>query len=96
MQQAGEDELARIWTKVEKIRSKQAAKPKPRNSPLPQHTPPVAVQEAAMVVLNELMKREEHVAWEAAQNAFDREGGMVDVSDVVIAALHALTEQEGE
>jgi hypothetical protein len=31
----GETELARIWTKVEKIRAKQAAKPK--HSPLPQH-----------------------------------------------------------
>jgi len=27
MEQAGEDELARIWTKVDKIREKQAAKP---------------------------------------------------------------------
>jgi hypothetical protein len=27
MNKAGEDELARIWTKVEKIRAKQAAKP---------------------------------------------------------------------
>jgi NTP pyrophosphatase (non-canonical NTP hydrolase) len=34
MHQCGETELARIWTKVEKIRAKQAAKPK--NSPLPQ------------------------------------------------------------
>ena len=33
MHQAGEDELARIWTKVDVIRQKQAAKP--RNSPLP-------------------------------------------------------------
>lgn len=33
MHQAGETELARIWTKVEKIRAKQAAKPK--HSPLP-------------------------------------------------------------
>lgn len=31
----GETELARIWTKVEAIRAKQAAKPK--HSPLPQH-----------------------------------------------------------
>ena len=31
---AGETELARIWTKVEAIRAKQAAKPK--HSPLPQ------------------------------------------------------------
>jgi hypothetical protein len=35
MHAAGETELARIWTKVEKIRAKQAAKPK--HSPLPQH-----------------------------------------------------------
>jgi hypothetical protein len=37
MQDAGETELARIWTKVEKIRAKQAAKPK--HSPLPEHAP---------------------------------------------------------
>ncbi|ULR87443.1 hypothetical protein [Comamonas sp. B21-038] len=34
MHQAGETELARVWTKVEAIRAKQAAKPK--HSPLPQ------------------------------------------------------------
>jgi hypothetical protein len=33
MDAAGETELARIWTKVEQIRAKQAAKPK--HSPLP-------------------------------------------------------------
>lgn len=33
MHEAGETELARIWTKVETIRAKQAAKP--RHSPLP-------------------------------------------------------------
>jgi len=37
MDKAGETELTRIWTKVEKIRAKQAAKPK--HSPLPQETP---------------------------------------------------------
>jgi hypothetical protein len=37
MHAAGEAELARIWTKVEKIRAKQAGKPK--HSPLPQHVP---------------------------------------------------------
>lgn len=35
MHVAGETELARIWTKVEQIRAKQAAKPK--HSPLPEH-----------------------------------------------------------
>lgn len=38
MAEAGERELARIWTKVEAIRAKQAAKPK--HSPLPQHVNP--------------------------------------------------------
>ena len=37
MHEDGETELARVWTKVEKIRAKQAAKPK--HSPLPEHTP---------------------------------------------------------
>jgi hypothetical protein len=34
MHESGETELARIWTKIEKIRAKQAAKPK--HSPLPE------------------------------------------------------------
>lgn len=34
MESCGEDELARIWTKIDKIRAKQATKP--RNSPLPE------------------------------------------------------------
>lgn len=37
MHECGETELARIWTKVEAIRAKQAAKPK--HSPLPMHAP---------------------------------------------------------
>lgn len=37
MHASGETELARIWTKVEQIRAKQAAKPK--HSPLPEHVP---------------------------------------------------------
>ncbi len=37
MHGCGEVELARVWTKVEAIRAKQAAKPK--HSPLPQHAP---------------------------------------------------------
>ncbi|MNM63728.1 hypothetical protein D3C81_751030 [compost metagenome] len=36
MHEAGEIELTRIWTKVDQIRAKQAAKPK--HSPLPMHT----------------------------------------------------------
>ncbi len=41
MHEAGETELARIWTKVEQIRAKQAAKPK--HSPLPAAAAPVPV-----------------------------------------------------
>ena len=37
MHEAGERELARVWTKVDLIRAKNAAKP--RNSPLPGATP---------------------------------------------------------
>lgn len=40
MHQGGETELARIWTKVEKIRAKQAAKP--THSPLPASPTPAA------------------------------------------------------
>jgi hypothetical protein len=35
MNEAAERELARVWTKIDKIRAKQAAKPK--HSPLPEH-----------------------------------------------------------
>lgn len=54
MHDAGETELARIWTKVEKIRAKQAAKP--TGSALPQAWPdaapqPACQQEAVTVAL---------------------------------------------
>lgn len=39
MNEAAERELARVWTKIDKIRAKQAAKPK--HSPLPEHLPDV-------------------------------------------------------
>lgn len=44
MHDCGETELARIWTKVEAIRAKQAAKPK--NSPLPAAAEPMPASEA--------------------------------------------------
>jgi len=54
MDKAAEDELARIWTKTEKIRAKQAAKPK--HSPLPQHVAPVVKpQQGAMDDLQALI-----------------------------------------
>lgn len=45
MHQAAEVELERIWTKLEAIRAKQAAKPK--HSPLPGDAAPSALQQAA-------------------------------------------------
>ena len=39
---AGETELARVWTKVDKIRAKQAAKPK--HSPLPAEPSPASIE----------------------------------------------------
>jgi hypothetical protein len=47
MHNAGETELARIWTKVEAIRAKQAAKPK--HSPLPQAVQPASGRETALL-----------------------------------------------
>jgi len=60
----GETELARIWTKVEAIRVKQAAKPK--HSPLPQHVPTPSDQEElsramqeALILIDEINERGE-------------------------------------
>lgn len=50
MHEAGETELARIWTKVEAIRAKQAAKPK--HSPLPEH-PAAETREAIARIIVE-------------------------------------------
>lgn len=47
MDAAAETELARIWTKVEAIRAKQAAKPK--HSPLPQGVQPASGRDAALL-----------------------------------------------
>jgi hypothetical protein len=44
MAECGETELTRVWTKVEKIRAKQAAKPK--HSPLPEHALSSKVKQA--------------------------------------------------
>ncbi|CAJ0737816.1 hypothetical protein R16034_00858 [Ralstonia edaphis] len=52
MHAAGETELARIWTKVDQIRAKQAAKPK--HSPLPQHVP---APEAAQALSDEEIRK---------------------------------------
>ncbi|WP_245488292.1 hypothetical protein [Mesorhizobium sp. Pch-S] len=59
MHEAGETELARIWTKVEKIRAKQAAKPKHSPLPVPASEPePVAdAAPVAFMVHNAMVAR---------------------------------------
>jgi len=60
MHECGETELARIWTKVEKIRAKQAAKPK--NSPLPETPATSAEREEA----KRLVEKFEATPWNSA------------------------------
>lgn len=52
MHEAGEAELARIWTKVEQIRAKQAAKPK--HSPLPEYVAAQQPSAKALALLHDL------------------------------------------
>lgn len=54
MHACGEAELARIWTKVEAIRAKQAAKPK--HSPLPMHAPQTQDALRLAFVLSEIRR----------------------------------------
>ena len=54
MHACGETELARIWTKVEAIRAKQAAKPK--HSPLPMHAPETQDALRLAFVLSEIRR----------------------------------------
>jgi hypothetical protein len=48
MHEAGETELARIWTKVEQIREKQKSKPKGSALPIPQPTAPASDKREAV------------------------------------------------
>lgn len=91
MHAAGDTELARIWTKVEQIRAKQAAKPK--HSPLPEHP---AVEPAPMEDGWQVVPK---VPTQAMRDAgFDAIPGILcclatNVWDAMIAA--APTRQEG-
>lgn len=67
MHECAEAELARVWTKIETIRAKQAAKPK--HSPLPEHhaaTTPVisdAARKAAEEIANTITQTQLDWAW---------------------------------
>ena len=84
MHSAGEVELARVWTKVDKIRAKQASKPK--GSALPVALPArVSVAEAARDALSRLPDGEWEVWTSCSFRRISRKwGGDGDV-------LHALT-----
>lgn len=80
----GETELARIWTKVEKIRAKQAAKPK--HSPLPEAaalhpTDPAAIRNAALE--------------EAARVAEGANDGLTTTHTKIAAAIRGLVKEVG-
>lgn len=76
MHDAGEVELARIWTKVEAIRAKQAAKPK--HSPLP--AAPVALAPVACGSWDHLKLMMEHSAWDGALQLADALANIDDFS----------------
>lgn len=76
MHAAGETELARIWTKVEAIRTKQAAKPK--HSPLPAAAPQVVADEWA-----------EFEAWAKTEGLIQESYGIRSTSSMCDVALKA-------
>jgi hypothetical protein len=81
-----ETELARIWTKVEAIRAKQAAKPK--HSPLPQH---VATPAPDSEKLREAGLRAEVVAASRWLDDRDRAGGLgADTHAAIRSAVKVL------
>lgn len=97
MDECGERELARIWTKVEAIRAKQAAKPK--YSPLPQHvTPPATLEPATQEVARAAMSL---MLEGIRKGALDTEGGHQIIDNIFYPAVDAyidaaLAEQKEE
>lgn len=83
MHKAGEHELARVWTKVEKIREKQQSKP--RFSPLPGNS---ALDRAAVDVLAERRRQIEDEGWSAEHDDRHSAGQMALASATYI--LHPL------
>jgi NTP pyrophosphatase (non-canonical NTP hydrolase) len=86
MDEAGEIELARVWTKIEKIRAKQAAKPK--HSPLPEPAPdPREVSEAFVKICETLQIQAGPLAY---MDARDLRGAIARLSAELAAAREAL------
>lgn len=97
MHKAGEDELARIWTKVDAIRAKQAAKPK--HSVLPVAVEPRSDQAIRAAALKEAAKVAEQ-KFRIDQNRRDRqlaeewEQDRETAGDEIAADLRAMAEKE--
>jgi hypothetical protein len=81
MHKCGETELARVWTKVEQIRAKQAAKPK--HSPLPQE--PVK-QEGKPIPLAQIGG----ILNEVMDNAVRNGANSISMPDEYVAVAHFL------
>lgn len=94
MHKAGETELARIWTKVEKIRAKQAAKPK--HSPLPASPQPAPhadlVEALHMAEIEAIIASKKPFDYHAAGSWLERHWLLVREA---IAALSAVPTTEG-
>lgn len=86
MHDAGETELARIWTKVEKIRAKQAAKPK--GSALPQ----VWAAPAPSDALREVLEAAERFI--SGFEGDEVQDGIADLLSKIRAALSTATKKE--
>lgn len=97
MHAAGETELGRIWTKVEQIRAKQAAKPK--HSPLPEHAPSVAQtglsENAAMDIALRIIANLEDRAGVLDGVDDDTKADIADEIAVAILACSGQPAQEG-
>lgn len=86
---AAETELARVWTKVDAIRAKQAGKPTGSALPVAQRTEPSAgeVERAVAKALHEALSRQDVMAY------LD---GNFDCDALATAAIHAMRGGQGD
>jgi hypothetical protein len=92
MHEAGETELARIWTKVDAIRAKQAAKP--RGSALPIPVSPSPPRDEIVEALRELLDKLRTASCVA--RPYDPSGTLRDVWQSADRARLALSSMEGK
>lgn len=85
MHDAGEIELARVWTKIEKIRAKRAAKPK--HSPLPEHFLPEPSVEVKEQVWRNALEQARETLRSVKSECYEDE---TDGSDLSSSALHTI------